>query len=492
MADFSCPCGQEFPTERSLRSHKKGCDRAVKLTPGGRICVCGSRIQTTEVVGHRLVCSGPPNPDSIILTHPDPPDDATCVCGKRHGSSRHRDYCPQWWVYQRALPVKCEGCGVGFQDTNGKRVHAQACDLWQIWRAEQDRVEKTYPCPSCGELMRGPQLGLHVNSCPGTFTRADWAAWRKRGWREQREAEFGHLPDDAEGRLFVTCKLCGQRFLQLAEHLVTAHGTTAAKYRKATGGETVAAEMDERRKATLMERYQVDHPSKISDHWEKTVATFMQRYKAAHPLQLESFLMKRMATCRDRYGAPHPLQCEGVQEKIRAANQESCGTDYYFTSDAFKAWSMAKYGTPNPMGNRDYVLELFRKISPSRPGPNKFEQRVWDLAPSLIFTGNWVWWRYLPKFRSPKHPDRIGGHKNPDFLVPGPDPEHPYRGVTKVVEAFGDYHHGKRRTGRSPSVNAQELIDAYADIGIQCLILWESEVKTDPEGVRARLVGFCR
>lgn len=337
--------------------------------------------------------------------------------------------------------------------------------------------------------MRGPQLGLHVNTCLGSFTKADWEAWRNRGWREQREAEFGHLPDTEEGLSFVTCALCGMRFHQLAEHLVTAHGTTARQYRKATGGLTMASGVTDRRKATLVERYGVDHQSKVDGFYARVLATIIERHG---PEYAAEFAVRRAETNTLRYGDAHPIRLDWVQAKVRASNQESFGTDYYFTSDAFKAWSMAKYGTPNPMGNRDYVLELFRKISPSRPGPNKFEQRVWDLAPSLIFTGNWVWWRYLPKFRSPKHFDRIGGHKNPDFLVPGPDPEHPYCGVTKVVEAFGDYHHGKRRTGRLPAVNEQELIDAYADIGIQCLILWESEVKTDPEGVRARLVGFCR
>ena len=33
----------------------------------------------------------------------------------------------------------------------------------------------------------------------------------------------------------------------------------------------------------------------------------------------------------------------------------------------------------------------------------------------------------------------------------------------------------------------RSIIAAYADIGISCLVLWESEVKTDPEGVRARI-----
>ena len=82
------------------------------------------------------------------------------------------------------------------------------------------------------------------------------------------------------------------------------------------------------------------------------------------------------------------------------------------------------------------------------------------------------------------------GYKNPDFLVPGPDPDHPRRGTTKVVEAFGDYWHGESRTGKAPFDHESELIAAYADIGIECLVLWESEVKRDPDGVRARLLAF--
>jgi hypothetical protein len=84
----------------------------------------------------------------------------------------------------------------------------------------------------------------------------------------------------------------------------------------------------------------------------------------------------------------------------------------------------------------------------------------------------------------------LGHHKNPDFIVPGPDPDHPKKGVTKVVEAFGDFYHSRIFTGKAPFEHEQELIDAYAEIGIECLILWESEVNNDSESVRARLDAF--
>lgn len=33
--------------------------------------------------------------------------------------------------------------------------------------------------------------------------------------------------------------------------------------------------------------------------------------------------------------------------------------------------------------------------------------------------------------------------------------------------------------------------DEYASVGITCLIIWESEVKADPEVIRSRIVSFC-
>jgi len=101
----------------------------------------------------------------------------------------------------------------------------------------------------------------------------------------------------------------------------------------------------------------------------------------------------------------------------------------------------------------------------------------------LKFTGNGKYWRKLPL---------LGSYKNPDFVLPDPDATraHPFRGVTKVVEAFGDYWHSRMFTGKAPFDHEQELIEAYSEIGIDCLVVWESEVKSDPEGVTGRLRDF--
>jgi hypothetical protein len=181
-------------------------------------------------------------------------------------------------------------------------------------------------------------------------------------------------------------------------------------------------------RAALKEKFGVEFPGAIEGHWEKAVGAFQERYGVSHPLQLAIFLDKQRATNILRYGTPFP----GLRNQ----------------------------------------------------GPNGLERLVHSLAPtpdSLLFTGDGKFWRHLSK---------LGHYKNADFIVPGPDPAKPKKGVTRVVEAFGNFWHSRLFTGKAPFEHEQELIDAYRDIGIECLIVWESEVKEDPEGVRSRLASF--
>jgi G:T-mismatch repair DNA endonuclease (very short patch repair protein) len=103
------------------------------------------------------------------------------------------------------------------------------------------------------------------------------------------------------------------------------------------------------------------------------------------------------------------------------------------------------------------------------------------MAPCLTFMGDGAHWMRLPS---------LGVYKNPDFILPGPDPEHPQRNITKVVEVFGDFWHSRIFTGKANFDHEQELIAAYADIGIDCLILWESEIKQHPQRVAERIQAF--
>ena len=234
-------------------------------------------------------------------------------------------------------------------------------------------------------------------------------------------------------------------------------------------------------RAALMERYGVEFPGAIDGHWEKAVAAFQERYGVDHPLQLDVFLDKRAETCREVYGVDSPLQNAGVMAKLIETNRRRYGVDSYLTSDQHKRFNIAKYGVDHPMKNQEYARKHLERMR-TNMNPTLPERLVASYAPSLLYTGNRTFWRWFPTLKK---------HKNPDFILPGPDPAKPKKGVTRVVEVFGDFWHSRMFTGKAPFDHEQELIEAYADIGIRCLILWESEVKTDPEGVRARLTEFC-
>ena len=203
-------------------------------------------------------------------------------------------------------------------------------------------------------------------------------------------------------------------------------------------------------RSVMIERFGVEFPGAIEGHWDRAVQTFKERYGVEHPLQLSEFLEKRRDTVLEKYGVDNVLQNADVRDRMVSTKME-------------------KYG--NPWGP-----------SPIS-GPNGLERKVLTLAPegSILFTGDFSFWRWLPK---------LGHHKNPDFIVPGPDSGNPKKGVTRVVEAFGDYWHSKMFTGRAPFEHEQELIDAYKEVGIECLVLWESEVSGFPDEVQARLLEF--
>lgn len=191
------------------------------------------------------------------------------------------------------------------------------------------------------------------------------------------------------------------------------------------GGHFFASEEGQRAvRDAMKEKFGVEFPGAIEGHWDRVVEVFRERFGVAHPLQLEEFREKQRQTNIERYGTPFP----GLRKN----------------------------------------------------GPNLLERRVGSMCSSLLFTGDGIFWKWLPL---------LGHHKNPDFIV-APDLEKPFKGVTRVVEVFGDFWHSRMFTGKAPFDHEQELIGAFLDIGIDCLVIWESEVKSDPGEVEGRIQRF--
>ena len=165
------------------------------------------------------------------------------------------------------------------------------------------------------------------------------------------------------------------------------------------------------------------------------------------------------------YGVDVPIQSPEIYSKAVATYRETC---------------QSKYGVSNAMKVQSIALKALVRAG-GFGLPNLFERRFSSANPELVYTGNGTFWKWLPK---------LGHHKNPDFILPGPNHKHPHRGVTKVVELFGDFWHSRMFTGKANFEHESELVAAFEEIGIECLVVWESEVKKSPRETQERVHSF--
>lgn len=98
--------------------------------------------------------------------------------------------------------------------------------------------------------------------------------------------------------------------------------------------------------------------------------------------------------------------------------------------------------------------------------PSKPELFFDDLTPNNVrYVGNGSWWR----------PTKRKYARNPDFKITGQN---------KVIEIYGDYWH------RNDDPN--DLIQEYKEIGLECIIFWESEVYNETKRVIKEVEDFVK
>jgi len=105
-----------------------------------------------------------------------------------------------------------------------------------------------------------------------------------------------------------------------------------------------------------------------------------------------------------------------------------------------------------------------RWLLSQKRAPNGLETFFDGITPdSIRYIGDGSWWRLLPN----------GKYKNPDFKVTG---------RPQVIELFGSYWH----RDEDPFV----IIEMFHRLGIECLVLWEHDIKRNAEVVLSQVVAF--
>lgn len=338
-------------------------------------------------------------------------------------------------------------------------------------------------CPACKKSIPTKAIPKHTGGCPSWATvvglppaQFNWDAYCKRG---------PYADGLAEGTDYVRCLECEPRdvrFKRMMDHLTKVHGITEAEYVARHPGAAVRiAGTTQKRESTVKARYGVVNVFQSNEVKSKIRNTMIVHHGAPTVLQAPG-LRKRIAdTNAVRYGHTNPFGSPEVQAKVRQTNLATYGVEYPNLSKEVIArrieTNMMRYGSPVPQG-----FGLERK---SRP-----EEIVDSLKiEGLYYTGNRVYWVRC------KAADGTAKNRNPDFVcytseqlarVVAGAPPNEVR-TNRVVEILGDYWHREEIVGLPREAYVAARIAEYRTIGIACLVLWESEVKTDPEGVRSRL-----
>jgi len=115
-------------------------------------------------------------------------------------------------------------------------------------------------------------------------------------------------------------------------------------------------------------------------------------------------------------------------------------------------------GGKNPMKKAEVIRKQIRACGTKPNKPERFLDKLFQrLLPNQIkYTGDG------------KDEDSIVAGKCPDFMFTD--------GQKKIIEHFGDWWHGEKKTGIPNKQHEQERIDLFAKEGYQTLVIWEYEL----------------
>ncbi len=233
----------------------------------------------------------------------------------------------------------------------------------------------------------------------------------------------------------IECKICGKRFKMLDKHLHFKHSISVAAYQKKFPVSPIVSEsvLKKRNKAVS---------KGVKKWWNKIT-----------PEDKKEWGEKRKQGCMDKYGVSHISYVRSVRRKAEKTLKNNYGDNCYKVlwdkGQPKRTKTMLKrYGVVNPMDNEILATKAVKShvfpTSPEKLLMREFEEQV-------NYVGNGQLWVTF----------KNGRKKNPDLVVK----KYPNR----VIEVHGDrWHEGE---------DTSELIRKYREIGYECYVVWEHELK---------------
>ena len=124
---------------------------------------------------------------------------------------------------------------------------------------------------------------------------------------------------------------------------------------KYTSGELISIQstksIQDKRKKTFLEKYGVNHNSKIPEVKEKKKETWLEKYGVENAAKSPEIKEKSKETCLEKYGYEHALQVPEIREKSKETCLEKYGVENAAKSPEIKEKSketcLEKYGVDN-------------------------------------------------------------------------------------------------------------------------------------------------
>lgn len=403
---------------------------------------CGKEFPRPVTSGHKRKC-----PEFIAVNPLDKRKPPTCLCGHSENSytsmKRHRVTCEIWKTRDKNQ-VANERIVATFQKKYGPGV-TNAIHIPESRKKKEETNLKKYGAKNtfCKESTLYKQVQSH---------------WEGK----DRSA---HLDKNNWARPEVKAKI---------------KETNLKKY----GVENVSQNPEIRAKqlATSKDRYGDEHSLRVPEIRAKGIITLLDRYGVTNPMKNEELVNKVRETNMQRYGVDWTTQNYEVLSRLKESHFNKFGSWYGATKEwkeqfydqvdkmqeRIRETNIKRYGVGHPMQNPDYARNQLQHSR--RSGPNSLERKLQSHFPQFLFTGDGSYWRYLPS---------LGKNKNPDFIFRGPDPLNPFHDTHSVLEIFGDYWHSERFTQMSNKDHEFITVSAWKEVGINCLVIWESEFKSE-------------
>ena len=142
-------------------------------------------------------------------------------------------------------------------------------------------------------------------------------------------------------------------------------------------------ELNDRIKATMLEKYGVEHPSQLAEFRDRRIQTNLKRYGVACPTKLKYIQDKIEQTNLKRYGVKQYSQTLEFKDKLKQTCLNKYGVTNVFKTDTIKdrikETNLDKYGVVNAMQN-EAVKSKMKSTNLEKYGATNYNSSIYGIA----------------------------------------------------------------------------------------------------------------